>query len=492
VVDGTRRTAGAVDLLRSVGLLADGPVRWGSPVRSTRPGVYLIELPEPLPRAPIDLSPVGTWIERVPTLELDGHRPTGKELAQRLGGFWLADQVVLYVGSTDGSIGRRIDELVRTPLGDPAPYPDGRWLKTLRGLEQARVWWAETDAPEEYEDALLEAFAAAVDPASVETLHDPTVVVPFANMAIPTGLTKDHGITGDLRTVPAEPAPPEQRRLVTLPPGKAVASEHPMAPRSRATGGASRTTGRPSAPSRMGGATDGTSTGSGQASDRAGDPSAGSGQASGRAGHPSAASGQASGRAAPRPSPRRPTPSSGARSPLTSSSLEAAARPRRAGTPLPTSPRQAAPTHVTAEGLARLKEELTELVQVRRPEIIARVRAARELGDLSENADYEAARKEQSFAEGRIAQLEAMIRTASIIEAPAQSDAVVLGSTVVVESSEGLETYTIVGSSEARPAEGRISNTSPLGQALLGRRAGDDVVVRAPVGERHFRIVELR
>lgn len=478
MADGTRRTAGAVDLLRSVGLLADGPVRWGSPVRSARPGVYLIELPGPVLRAPIDLSPVGTWIERVPTLELDGHRPTGKELAQRLGGFWLPDQVVLYVGSTDGSIGRRIDELVRTPLGDPAPYPGGRWLKTLRGLEQARVWWAETDAPEEYEDALLEAFAEAVDPASVEALHDPTVVVPFANMAIPTGLPKEHGITGDLRTAPSEPAQPEDRRVVTLPPGKAVASEHPMAPRSRATGGASRTTGSTTSPSRTSGITDGT-TGA------AGRTSAASGQAR-------AASDQARGGAASPPSRRRPMASSGARSHLTSSSVVAPARPRRTGTPLPTSPRQAPPTHVTAEGLARLKEELTELVQVRRPEIIARVRAARELGDLSENADYEAARKEQSFAEGRIAQLEAMIRNASIIEAPAQNDAVVLGSTVVVESSDGQETYTIVGSSEARPDEGRISNTSPLGQALLGRRAGDDVVVRAPVGDRHFRIVELR
>ena len=154
--------------------------------------------------------------------------------------------------------------------------------------------------------------------------------------------------------------------------------------------------------------------------------------------------------------------------------------------------RTPAPVHLTPEGLARLHAELDELVRIRRPEIIARVRAARELGDLSENADYEAARKEQSFAEGRISQIETMIRHAQIIEAPAAADEVALGSTVVVESSDGEETYTIVGSSEARPAEGRISNTSPLGLALMGRRAGDDVVVRAPMGDRHYRILELR
>ena len=467
MADVTRRTAGAVDLLRAVGLLADGPVRWGMPVRSTRPGVYLVELPAPLAHAPVDLSPVGSWIERVPTLELDGHRPAGKELAQRLASFWLPGQVVLYVGSTAEVIGRRVDELVRTPLGDAAPHADGGWLQTLRGLDQACVWWAETDAPEEYADAILAAFAQAVDPAAAAALHDPTVVVPFANMATPTGLPKDHGIIGDLLDPPVAAPRAEPRRVVTLPPGNAASSELGMAPRARATGGTRRGPGSTESPA-------------------AGPRSGGTGTAA-RTGTPprTGASSRAPGRA----------PQAGA----TSSSVEprrrGAASPtaaqRRAAAPPPPS-RQTGPVHVTADGLLRLREELDDLVRVRRPEIIARVRAARELGDLRENADYEAARKEQSFAEGRIAQLESMIRHAAIIQAPSGGDEVVMGSTVVVESPDGEETYTIVGSSEARPAEGRISNTSPIGLALLGHRAGDDVVVRAPVGELRYRIVGLR
>ena len=430
MADLVRRTAGAVDLVRTVGLLPDGPVRWGAHVRSARPGIYLIELPGPLPRAPVDMSPVGTWIERVPTLAVDGSRPTGRDLAHRLAAFWLPDQVVLFVGSTDRGLGQRVDELVHTPLGDPAPHPDGRWLATLRGLEQARVWWSETDAPEEYEDAILGAFAQAVDPTVVAALYDPTVVVPFANMATPTGLPKDHGITGDLLPASAESLQPE-RRVVDLPPGNAASSERAMTPRARATGGPSR-----------------------------------SGGVRGPAGTP-----RGSARmdlSTPRGAPRRPA------------STPAAAT------------RQPEAVHLTRDGLATLQVELEQLVTVRRPEIIARVRAARELGDLSENADYESARKEQSFAEGRIGQLEAMIRNASIIEAQPGGSEVVLGSTVVVDSADGKEIFTIVGSSEARPGEGRISNTSPLGRALLGRRPGDDVVVRAPAGERHYRIEELR
>lgn len=482
-----RRTAGAVDLLRSVGLMADGPVRWGAQVRSTRPGVYLIELPGPLPRAPIDLSPVGTWIERVPTLELDGTRPAGRDLAHRLGEFWLPDQVVLYVGATDRAVGRRVDELVRTPLGDAGPHPDGRWLATLRGMEQARVWWAETDAPEEYEDALLAGFAEAVDPASAAALRDPTVVVPFANMSTPTGLPKDHGIAGDLLAAP--PATPEvvARRVVTLPPGNAVSSEQSMTPRSKATGGVSRakaegTGARRSSAGREAAEATGTAAGS-----------ASSPRASASSPRTAASSTAGSRGPATRSSGSRP-PARGAtvvRHPTSpTSSVERPATRRAAGSKSPA--RHAEVVHLTQDGLAALQAELDDLVRVRRPEIIARVRAARELGDLSENADYESARKEQSFAEGRIGQLEAMIRNASIIEAPSGGNEVVLGGTVVVDSPEGEETFTIVGSSEARPGEGRISNTSPLGSALLGRRIGDDVIVKAPAGERHYRIVELR
>jgi transcription elongation factor GreA len=125
--------------------------------------------------------------------------------------------------------------------------------------------------------------------------------------------------------------------------------------------------------------------------------------------------------------------------------------------------------------------------------VIARIKAARELGDLSENADYEAARKEQSFLEGRIQQLEQMIKYAVVIDASETGLEVVLGSTVVVETDRhGEETFTIVGSAEADAAAGKISFTSPIGRALMGRRAGEKVRVQVPAGAADFRIVEVR
>ena len=188
----------ANEIFRAIGLVADGPVVWGSPVRSGKPGLYVVELLAPLPRAPVDASLVGRWIERVPTLTLDGHRPTGKELMARLAAFWLPDQTVLYAGMTAGSIGGRVAALYATPLGDPRPHAGGHWLRTLRGLEDTRIWWAETNAPEEYLDAFLGAFAEGVSGETSAALHDPTVVVPFANLQAPTGLRRDHGIAGYL------------------------------------------------------------------------------------------------------------------------------------------------------------------------------------------------------------------------------------------------------------------------------------------------------
>ena len=150
------------------------------------------------------------------------------------------------------------------------------------------------------------------------------------------------------------------------------------------------------------------------------------------------------------------------------------------------------PTHLTPEGLAALQSELRELTDRRRPEVIARIKAARELGDLSENADYEAARKEQSFLEGRVQQLEQMIKSAVLI-ASSEGTEVVLGSTVVVETDRhGEETFTIVGSAEADAAAGKISFTSPIGRALLGRKPGETVRVQVPAGTLDYRVVEVR
>jgi transcription elongation factor GreA len=150
-----------------------------------------------------------------------------------------------------------------------------------------------------------------------------------------------------------------------------------------------------------------------------------------------------------------------------------------------------AKTHLTAEGLANLRDELEELTTVKRPEVISRIKSARELGDLSENADYEAARKEQSFLEGRVQQLEQMIKHAVIIETSSEGGTVVvLGSTVTVETDRhGEESFQIVGSAEADASAGKISFTSPIGRALMGRKAGEKIRVEIPSGSMDFRIV---
>ena len=146
--------------------------------------------------------------------------------------------------------------------------------------------------------------------------------------------------------------------------------------------------------------------------------------------------------------------------------------------------------YLSAQGIVSVHAELDQLTGVERPAVIARIAAARELGDLRENAEYETARKEQSILEGRIEHLAALLRTAVQIEAASTSH-VSLGTTVTVEDGQGEETYTIVGSHEAAPSEGRISSTSPVGRALMGRRAGDSVVVTAPSRAFGLRIVSV-
>lgn len=146
---------------------------------------------------------------------------------------------------------------------------------------------------------------------------------------------------------------------------------------------------------------------------------------------------------------------------------------------------------MTYDGAARLRAELEELTRTRRPEVIARIRAAKELGDLKENADYTSAREEQSFLEGRVQQIEARLRTAVIVTAPSAGAGIGLGSAVTVEIDGEAIRYTIVGSSDSDVAEGRISSASPVGRALMGRTAGDDVSVVTPAGARHYRIVTV-
>jgi transcription elongation factor GreA len=146
---------------------------------------------------------------------------------------------------------------------------------------------------------------------------------------------------------------------------------------------------------------------------------------------------------------------------------------------------------ITEEGLASLKEELHELITIRRPEIVATVARAREEGDLRENAGYDAAKHDQELIDRRIRELEQQIKSADVISFTGGTSHVQIGSTVTVEIDGDEETYTIVGAVEARPREGRISNESPYGRALLGRRVGETVDIQAPNGSLKARVVNI-
>ncbi len=148
-------------------------------------------------------------------------------------------------------------------------------------------------------------------------------------------------------------------------------------------------------------------------------------------------------------------------------------------------------TFLTKEGLEKLKKELEELRTVKRKEIAERVQLAKEFGDLSENAEYVEAKNEQSFIEGRILELETTLKNVTIFKEGAKSDTVRVGSTVTVSSNGDEKTYTIVGSNEANPTEGRISNRSPLGQGFLGKKVGDDIEVVIPKGKTSYRITHI-
>jgi transcription elongation factor GreA len=151
------------------------------------------------------------------------------------------------------------------------------------------------------------------------------------------------------------------------------------------------------------------------------------------------------------------------------------------------------PIYVTRDGLRKLEDELEYLRTVKRAQVAQRLHDAMGEGDIDENAEYDDAKNEQSFVEGRILTLETMIKNAVIIQEGKHRDQVVLGSTVtIVEEGGEPETYHLVGSAEADPRQGRISNQSPLGRALLGKRVGDTVTVSAPAGVLSFQIIATR
>jgi transcription elongation factor GreA len=148
---------------------------------------------------------------------------------------------------------------------------------------------------------------------------------------------------------------------------------------------------------------------------------------------------------------------------------------------------------ITPEGLEKLKEEIDHLTTVKRREVAERIKEAREFGDISENAEYDDAKNEQARLEAHISQLEEKLRAATVVDASdLDTDIVQVGSVVHVKDEAGKSTkYTIVGSAEAQPAEMKLSNESPVGKALLGRKRGEEVKVMTPRGERVLKITKI-
>ncbi|HHV78486.1 MAG TPA: transcription elongation factor GreA [Firmicutes bacterium] len=149
---------------------------------------------------------------------------------------------------------------------------------------------------------------------------------------------------------------------------------------------------------------------------------------------------------------------------------------------------------LSPEGLKKLEEELEYLKSVKRREVAERIKQAREFGDINENSEYDDAKNEQAFIEGRILTLENLIRNAKVVSSEDSNDSVVtVGSTVVVRDSSSGEVfeYSIVGSAEADPAKNKISNESPVGKALLGQRVGKRVSINIPLGQVEYEILKI-
>jgi len=145
----------------------------------------------------------------------------------------------------------------------------------------------------------------------------------------------------------------------------------------------------------------------------------------------------------------------------------------------------------TKEGLEKIKAELLEIKEVRLKQIAQRLKEARELGDLSENSEYEEAKNEQAFVSGRASELEKMIKYAEVISENRSCTKVDVGCRVVVEADGNKESYAIVGSAESDPVNGYISADSPLGRSLIGSKKGDKIKVAAPAGQIEYKIVNI-
>jgi hypothetical protein len=185
------------------GLVAGGVVRWGTPVPCTDPGVYVVSTDEDgssltstFDTAPISRSAVEGLLSVRPELTVDGRRPAPADLSSRLAGFWLPDEVVLYVGLAGTSLVDRVNAYYRTPLGARSPHAGGWFLKTLDPEMPRWVHWARSAKPGDSEGAMLKRFCTGVSKSSRQSLADPDRPFPFANLEWPPGVRKRHGISG--------------------------------------------------------------------------------------------------------------------------------------------------------------------------------------------------------------------------------------------------------------------------------------------------------
>jgi hypothetical protein len=182
--------------LPEVGLDPEPPFLWGSVVPCQDTGVYVVELPEALRKAPIDASLVASWLSFVGTITIDGQPASRSSLVARLSEFWLPSQRIIYVGRTSRPLRPRIGEYARTRLGKRSPHHGGSWVKTLSVLPDCTVWAAATDRYVEAEAELLQAFRRRVPDSEAQGLYDPTRVLPFANLEDEWKIPKLHGIRG--------------------------------------------------------------------------------------------------------------------------------------------------------------------------------------------------------------------------------------------------------------------------------------------------------
>jgi len=148
-------------------------------------------------------------------------------------------------------------------------------------------------------------------------------------------------------------------------------------------------------------------------------------------------------------------------------------------------------TQLTQDGNEKLKAELEDLVKVKRPKAVERLSKARSMGDLSENSEYTAAKEELAFVEGRVREVETILKHAEVVTSSTGSHKVGLGSKVSLKSSEGDEVFEIVGEFEADPTQKKLSSTSPIGMALIGKLVGETAQVNAPSGTKTYTVVDI-